>query len=129
MNLRTSSVLKLIHRTTDIPPGLPPGQKGHEFYIDLEDTTTLVQKPIYKLSPLELEEAKKQIDLHARAYGYIKPSGSPYGSPSPLCTEEGWRPLDSALITGGLNKKTIRNRYPLLLPEELFDRLGDSNGV
>ena len=39
---------------TDLPLGLPPMRKGHEFRIDLEDTTTPVHKPIYKLSPLEL---------------------------------------------------------------------------
>ena len=44
---------------TDLPLGLPPMRKGHEFRIDLEDTTTPVHKPIYKLSPLELEEARK----------------------------------------------------------------------
>ena len=31
---------------TDLPPGLPPVRKGHEFHIDLEDTTAPVHKPI-----------------------------------------------------------------------------------
>ena len=65
---------------TDLPPGLPLVRKGHEFRIDLEDTTTPVHKPIYKLSPLELEEAQKQID-YMLEHGYIRPSDSPYGSP------------------------------------------------
>ena len=34
---------------------------GHEFRIDLEDDTPPVHRPLYKLSPLELEEAHKQI--------------------------------------------------------------------
>ena len=46
---------------TDLPPGLPPVRMGHEFKIELEDDTPSIHKPIYKLSPLELEEAKKQI--------------------------------------------------------------------
>ena len=40
----------------DLPPGLPPVRMGHEFRIDLEDDTPPVHKPLYKLSPLELEE-------------------------------------------------------------------------
>ena len=46
---------------TDLPPGLPPVQMGHEFKIELEDDTLPIHRPIYKLSPLELEEARKQI--------------------------------------------------------------------
>ena len=60
----------------DLPPGLPPVQKGHEFRIDLEDETTPIHKPIYKLSPLELEEARKQIH-YMLEHGYIRPSDSP----------------------------------------------------
>ena len=46
---------------TDLPPGLPPVRMGHEFKIELEDDTPPIHRPIYKLSPVELEEAKKQI--------------------------------------------------------------------
>ena len=41
----------------DSPKGLPPKRLGHEFKIDLELDTKPVHQPIYKLSPLELEEA------------------------------------------------------------------------
>ena len=44
---------------TDLPPGLPPVRMGHEFKIELKDDTPPIHRPIYKLSPLELEEAKK----------------------------------------------------------------------
>ena len=47
----------------ELPIGLPPIRKGHEFRIDLEDDVPPVHRPLYKLSPLELEEAKKQIDM------------------------------------------------------------------
>ena len=46
----------------DLPPKLPPICKGHKFKIKLEDDTHPVQWPLYKLSPLELEETKKQIE-------------------------------------------------------------------
>ena len=46
----------------DLPLGLPPMRQGHEFRIDLEDDVPPVHRPLYKMSPLELEEAKKQIE-------------------------------------------------------------------
>ena len=64
----------------DLPPGLPPMRMGHEFKIELEDDTPPVHRPVYKLSPLELEEARKQIE-YMLEHGYIRPSTSPYGSP------------------------------------------------
>ena len=64
----------------DLPLGLPPIHKGHEFKIDLEDDTPPVHRPIYKLSPLELEEARKQIE-YMLEHGFIRPSESPYGVP------------------------------------------------
>ena len=35
---------------------------------------------LYKMSPLELEEAKKQIESMLE-HGFIRPSDSPYGAP------------------------------------------------
>ena len=55
---------------TDLPSGLPPVRMGHEFKIELEDETPPIHRPIYKLSPLELEEAKKQIQ-YMLEHGYI----------------------------------------------------------
>ena len=47
----------------DLLPRLPPIRKGREFKIDLEDDTPPVHHPIYKLSPFELEEARKEIEF------------------------------------------------------------------
>ena len=58
---------------------LPDGME-HEFKIDLEPDTTPIHQPIYKLSPLELQEAKTQIDSMLK-HGFIRPSQSPWGSP------------------------------------------------
>ena len=46
----------------DLPKGIPPRWMGHEYKIDLEPDTAPIHRPIYKLSPLELQEAKMQID-------------------------------------------------------------------
>ena len=64
----------------DLPPGLPPVRQGHQFRIDLKDDEPPVHKPIYKLSPLELEKARQQIQ-YMLEHGYMRPSQSPYGAP------------------------------------------------
>ena len=43
----------------DLPSGVPPVQKGHQFHIELEPGAQPVNRPLYKLSPLELEEVKR----------------------------------------------------------------------
>ena len=108
----------------DLPLGLPPVREGHEFKIDLEDEVPPVHRPLYKMSPLELEEAKKQIESMLE-HGFIRPSDSPYGAPVLFAFPRRMGAL--GLITGidyrRLNEKTVKNKYPLPLPEELFDRL------
>ena len=53
---------------------------GHEFKIDLVDETLPIHRPLYKLSPLELTEAKNQIQ-EMLEHEFIRPSDSPYGAP------------------------------------------------
>ena len=108
----------------DLPSGIPPKRMGHEFRIDLEDDTPPVHRPLYKMSPLELEEAKKQIK-YMMDHEYIRPSDSPYGAPVLFAPKKDGS-LRFCIDYRWLNKKTIRNRYPLPLPEELYDRLGSS---
>ena len=108
----------------DLPTGLPPVRMGHEFKIELDDDTPPVHRPIYKLSPLELAEAKKQID-YMLEHGYIRPSKSPYGAPVLFAPKKDGG-LRFCIDYRWLNKKTIRNQYPLPLPEEMYDRLGGS---
>ena len=105
-----------------LPPGLPPIRKGHEFKIDLEDNTPPVHRPIYKLSPLELEEARKQIE-YMLEHGFIRPSEPPYGAPILFVAKKNGG-LCFCIDCRWLNKKTVKTRYPLPLPEEMFDRLG-----
>ena len=105
-----------------LPKGLPSKRLGHEFKIDLEPDTKLVHRPIYKLSPLELHEAKKQIEYMLK-HGFIRPSESPWGAPVLFAPKKD-RGLRFCIDYRWLNKKTIRNRYPLPLPEEMMDRPG-----
>ena len=108
----------------DLPPGLPPRRMGHEFKIDLTDDTPPVHRPLYKMSPLELAEAKKQIE-YMMEHGYIRPSDSPFGAPVLFAPKKDGG-LRFCIDYRWLNKRTIRNQYPLPLPEEMFDRLGGS---
>ena len=95
----------------DLPPGLPPIRKGHEFKIELEDNAPPVHRPLYKLSSLE--------------HGFIRPSDSPYGAPVLFASKKDGG-LRFCIDYRWLNKKTVKNRYPLPLPEEMFDRLGNA---
>ena len=74
----------------DLPLGLPPVRQGHEFKIDLEDDVPPVHRPLYKLSPLEHKEAKKQIEGMLE-HGFIRPSDSPYGAPVLFVPKKGRR--------------------------------------
>ena len=51
-------------------------RQGHEFRIDLEDDVPPVHRPLYKMSLLELEEAKKQIESMLE-HGFVRPSDFP----------------------------------------------------
>ena len=64
----------------DLPKGTPPVREGHDFKIELEDETPPVHRPLYKLSPLELQEARTQIE-YLLEHNFIRPSDSPYGVP------------------------------------------------
>ena len=61
---------------SELPKGIPPIRVGHEFKIDLEDETPPIHRPLYKLSPLELIEAKNQIQ-EMLEHEFIHPSDSP----------------------------------------------------
>ena len=76
------------------------------------------------MSPLELEETKKQIKSIFKS-GFIKPSGSPYGALVLFIPKKDGS-LRFCIDYRWLNKKTVKNRYPLPLPEELFDQLGSA---
>ena len=102
-----------------LPLGIPPMCEGHEFKTNLEDEVHPVHRPLYKMSPLELEEAKKQIKSMLER-SFIRPSDSPYGAPVLFVPKKDGS-LRFCIDYRWLNKKTVKNRYPLPLPEELFD--------
>ena len=118
--------IKAVLRKYDdvLPPGLPPICKGHQFKIELEDDTPPVHRPLYKLSPLELEEARKQIE-YMLEHGFIRPSDSPFGTAILYISKKDGG-LRFCIDYRWLNKKIVKNGYPLTLPEEMFDRSGNA---
>ena len=54
---------------------------------------------------------------------FIPPSDSPYGAPMLFVPKKDGS-LRFCIVYRWLNKRTIRNQYPLPLREEMVDRLG-----
>ena len=107
-----------------IPAGLPPVREmAHT--IPLEEGHKPPFRPIYRLSPLEIEEAKRQITEYIHK-GWIEPSSSPYGSPI-LFVKKKDGGLRMVIDYRALNKLTIKNRYPLPKIDDLFDQLAGSH--
>lgn len=104
----------------DFKPPFPP-TRSVEHEIPLEPGKPAPNRPVYRLSPGELDELKTQLqDLLDR--GFITPSTSPFGAPILFVPKkDGTRRLvvDYRL----LNSITIKNRYPLPRIDDLMDQL------
>ena len=103
-----------------LPPGLPP-KRAHDHHIDLEPGSVPPKQITYKMSPLELEEVKKQLADYLER-GWIQPSKSPYGAPV-IFVRKKEGTLRMCVDYRALNKQTVKNRYPLPRIEELLDQL------
>jgi len=104
----------------ELPPGTPP-DRGFEHKIKLEPGAKPPVKAAYRMSPIELEQLKKQLD-ELLAAGQIRPSTSPYASPV-LFVKKKDGGLRMCVDYRALNNITIKNRYPLPRPDEIFDQL------
>ena len=99
---------------------MPPKREvQHE--IQLQSDASLPNIGMYRLSVIENEEIKKQIqELFDK--GFICPSASPCGSPIILVPKKDgtWR---MCVDFRALNKITIKNHYPLPRIDDLLDQL------
>ena len=100
--------------------GMPP-KRDVEFLIQLEPRTAPMSKPPYKMAPPELEEMKKKL-MSLLEKGYIRPSSSPWGCPALFETKKD-HSLRMVIDYRPLNMRTIKNKYPLLRIDILFDQL------
>nr|GEY96589.1 putative reverse transcriptase domain-containing protein [Tanacetum cinerariifolium] len=104
-------------------PGLPPAQQV-EFQIDLVPGAAPVARAPYRLAPAEMQELSTQLQ-ELSDKGFIRPSSSPWGAPVLFFKKKDgsfWMCIDYR----ELNKLTMKNRYPLLRINDLFDQLQGS---
>ncbi|KAE8708434.1 cytochrome P450 78A7-like [Hibiscus syriacus] len=105
----------------ELPNKLPPRREvNHK--IELEPGAKPFTLAPYRMAPPELEEHRRQ--LKELIYtGKIRPSKAPYGAPV-LFQKKHDGSLRMCVDYRALNKVTIKNRYPIPLIADLFDRLG-----
>ncbi|GJU76385.1 putative reverse transcriptase domain-containing protein [Tanacetum coccineum] len=78
----------------------------------------------YRLAPFELEELSGQLK-ELQDKGFIPPSSSPWGAPVMFVKKKDGS-FRMCIDYRELNKFTIKNRYPLLWIDDLFDQLQGS---
>ena len=95
-----------------------PVHRSYDHAIPLERRKAPPFGPIYKLSPAELEVVRTYITENLRK-GFIHHSQSPCGAPT-VFAKKADGTLRLCVDYCGLNKITIKNRYPLPLIGELL---------
>src|SRR5437588_12919396 len=99
-----------------------PQHSKYDHKIELQPDTTPPFGPIYPLSEKELKALREYLE-EMLAAGKIRRSGSPAAAPI-LFVPKPDGTLRLCIDYRGLNKITIKIRYPLPLMNELRDRLG-----
>jgi len=99
---------------------LPP-HRSYDHRIELQLDSQPPFGPIYQLSKNELDTVRQYIDEHL-ANGFITHSKSPAASPI-LFVKKKDGSLRLCVDYRGLNRITVKNRYPLPLIPELMARL------
>ena len=74
---------------------------------------------LHRMTPVELQELKVQIQKLLDK-GFIRPSTSPWGA-LVLFVKKKDKTLRLCIDYRQLNRVTIKNRYPLLRIDDLFD--------
>ncbi|GKC16715.1 putative reverse transcriptase domain-containing protein, partial [Tanacetum coccineum] len=105
-------------------PGLPP-TRPVEFHIDLIPGAAPVARAPYRLAPSKMKELSEQLQ-ELSDKGFIRPSSSPWGAPV-LFVKKKDGSFRMCIDYRELNKLTVKNRYPLLRIDDLFDQLQGSS--
>ncbi|GJY32730.1 putative reverse transcriptase domain-containing protein [Tanacetum coccineum] len=103
--------------------GIPPTQQV-EFQINLVPGAALVARAPYRFAPSKMKELSDQLQ-ELSDKGFIRPNSSPWGALVLFVKKDGsfWMCIDNQ----DLNKLTVKNRYPLLRIDDLFDQLQGSS--
>ncbi|GJY76050.1 putative reverse transcriptase domain-containing protein [Tanacetum coccineum] len=104
--------------------GIPPARQV-EFQIDLVPSVALVARAPFQLAPSEMKELAEQLQ-ELSDKGFIRPSSSPWGAPV-LFVKKKDGSFHMCINYRELNKITVKNRYPLLRIDDLFDQLQGSS--
>lgn len=101
-----------------------PEHRPYDCAIDLQEGTHPPFGPIYNLSQDELSALKDYIEENL-AKNFIRHSKSPAGAPI-LFVKKKDGSLRMCVDYRGLNKITVKNRYPLPLISGLLEQLGEA---
>ncbi|GJS38191.1 putative reverse transcriptase domain-containing protein [Tanacetum coccineum] len=104
-------------------PGLPPARQV-EFQIDLVPGAAPVARAPYRLAPAKMQELSTQLQ-ELSDKGFVRPSSSPWGAPV-LFVKKKDGSFRMCIDYLELNKLTVKNRYPFLRIDDLFDQLQGS---
>ncbi|GJT84436.1 putative reverse transcriptase domain-containing protein [Tanacetum coccineum] len=104
--------------------GLPPTRQV-EFQIDLTHGAAPVARAPYRLAPSEMKEFSEQLQ-ELSDKGFIRPSSSLWGAPVLLVKKKDGS-FRMCIDYRELNKLTMKNCYPLLRIDDLFDQLQGSS--
>ena len=102
-------------------PGKPP-ERDIEHKIELEPGTKPTWRGLIRMSPMELEEARRQI-AEFKEKQHARSSKSPYSAPVIFVRKKDGT-LRMCIDYRALNAKTIKDRYPMPRIDELLDQLG-----
>ena len=117
---RLHHLLGSTHRSTfDEPSSVT--HSGPLQRINLRPGSTPPNEPLRRMSPAELEELQRQLQIYLEK-GWIRPSTSEYGAPI-LFAKKADGSLRLCIDYRQLNSITIKDRYPLPRSDELFDQL------
>ncbi|MCO5552858.1 hypothetical protein L7F22_006376 [Adiantum nelumboides] len=108
----------------DIPGELPPKRGDDDLAIELILSSSLPNKPPYRVSQAQQEEIMRQVNKLVEK-GMLRPSSSPLCSPV-LIVHRKDGTYRMCVDYRALNKITIKNRFPVPRIEDLFDELQGS---
>ena len=94
-----------------------------EVYLSIEIVSGIVpmSRAPYRMAPMELKELKSQLQ-ELLDKGFIRPSVSPWGAPVLFVK----RKMALYGCDRQINKVTVKNKYPLLIIEDLFYQLKEA---
>ncbi|GKE39925.1 hypothetical protein Tco_1463330 [Tanacetum coccineum] len=105
-------------------PGIPPTRQA-EFQINLMSGAAPVARAPYRLAPSKMKELSNQLQ-ELSDKGFIRPSSSPWGA-LVLFVKKKDGSFRMCIDYRELNKLTVKNRYPILRIDDLFDQLQGSS--